>query len=584
MTDLALRPSALQSWRARPRRAWVLLAAAGVVAGLVLLPVLALVEIALQGAGDLWPHLLDNVLPVALQQTFLLLLGVGVVTTLIAVPCAWLVSTCTFPGRGLLEWALLLPLAVPSYIVAYCYLDVLHPLGPVQSSVRLLLGISSPRGLHFPDLRSTGGCIFVLSAVLYPYVYLSARASFLVQSAAALEVARTLGAGRLRTFLRIALPLARPAIVAGVTLALLETLGDIGASEFLGMRTLTVSIYTTWVNRSNLPGAAQIALVMLLLVLGLIVAERAARRARRFVATGSARPQVPLRLTGPAAMGAIALCAVPVALGFGVPVVHLIGAAVQRIQFSGMPVTVLTEARNSALLALAGTAVAVGLGLVVAVAQRLDRGSLATGFARIGSLGYAVPGTVLAIGLLTPLAGFDNLVDQMARQMAGVSTGLLISGSGGALVIAYAIRFLTIPIGGLEAGYAKLSPHLDMASRSLGCSAPATVRRIHLPLLRPALATAALLVFVDGMKELPATLLLRPLGVETLSTHIYAEAARSTYEDGAVAALLIVLVGLVPVILLARFSRGARALGSSTGTAAFAAPARPDALDRARSG
>ncbi len=557
MTDLALPPLAARPTRSMRRRGGILLTAAALVAGLVLLPVAALVEIAAQGSGDLWPHLLENVLPVALQQTLLLMLGVGALTTAIAVPCAWLVSTCRFPGHRLLDWALLLPLAVPSYIVAYCYLDVMHPLGPVQSTVRFLLGISSPRGLQFPDLRSTGGCIFVLSVVLYPYVYLSARASFLVQSAAALEVARTLGAGRWRTFLRIALPLARPAIVAGVTLALLETLGDIGASEFLGMRTLTVSIYTTWVNRSNLPGAAQIALVMLALVLVLILAERAARRSRRYVATGSTRPQAPLQLRGLAAFGAMILCTVPVLLGFGVPLLHLAAAAVQRLQFSGLSASILTEARNSALLALAGTAAALVLGLLMAVAQRLDRGRWATGFARIASLGYAVPGTVLAIGLLTPLAGFDNVVDQLARQFAGVSTGLLISGSGGALVIAYAIRFLTIPIGGLEAGYAKLSSHLDMASRSLGCSEPATVRRIHLPLLRPALATAALIVFVDGMKELPATLLLRPLGVETLATHIYAEAARSTYEDGALAALLIVLVGLLPVILLARVSRAA---------------------------
>ncbi|WP_035713111.1 ABC transporter permease [Azorhizobium doebereinerae] len=566
MTDFALRPTHSRRARWLPRRGGLLLAVSGAVALLVLLPVLALGEISAQGSGDLWPHLIENVLPVALQQTLALLLGVGLVTTLIAVPCAWLVATCSFPGRGLFEWALLLPLAVPSYIVAYCYLDVLHPLGPVQGALRFLLGISSPRGLHLPDLRSTGGCIFVLSVVLYPYVYLSARASFLVQSAAALEVARTLGAGRLRTFVRIAMPLARPAIVAGVTLALLETLGDIGASEFLGMRTLTVSIYTTWVNRSNLPGAAQIALVMLALVLVLIVAERAARRSRRYVATGSARPQAPARLTGPAALGAVVLCAVPVLLGFGVPLLHLLNAAIQRIEFSGISLGILREARNSAALALAGTAVALGLGLAVAVAQRLDRSRLGTAFARIASLGYAVPGTVLAIGLLTPLAAFDNVVDQFARQFAGLSTGLLISGSGGALVIAYAIRFLTIPIGGVEAGYAKMSAHLDMAARNLGCTRPAMVQRIHLPLLRPALATAALIVFVDGMKELPATLLLRPLGVETLSTHIYAEAARSTYEDGALAALLIVLVGLLPVILLARVSRIATRPAGSRGS------------------
>lgn len=534
-----------------------LLAAAALVALFVLLPLLALAGIAARGSGDMWPHLVATVLPDALAQTALLLLGVGVITLVVAVPCAWLVATCSFPGRGVLEWALLLPLAVPGYIVAFSYLDVLHPLGPIQETLRALLGIASPRDFRLPDIRSTGGCILVLSAVLYPYVYLSARASFVLQSAAALEVARTLGASRLSAFLRVGLPLARPAIVAGLTLVLLETLGDIGASEFLGVRTLTVSIYATWVNRSNLPGAAQIALVMLALVLALIVVERAARRSRRFVAPGSARPQAPVRLTGLRGYGAALFCALPVTVGFLVPFVHLSVSAARRVAQTGVPVRIGGEAATTAAIALAATLVALGLGLVVTLAQRLTRARLASGLARVASLGYAVPGTVLAVGLLSPLAGLDNMLDAAARQTFGVSTGLLISGSGAALVAALAIRFLAIPIGGIEAGYAKLSPHLDMAARSLGASEPRTVRRIHLPLLRPALATAALLVFVDAMKELPATLLLRPLGLETLATHVYGEAARGTYEDGALAALVILLVGLGPVILLARMSSAA---------------------------
>ncbi|MFS8038238.1 ABC transporter permease [Xanthobacter sp. AM11] len=534
-----------------------LLAASGLVALFVLLPLLALAGIAAQGSGDMWPHLIATVLPDALLQTGMLLVGVGVLTLVMAVPCAFLVATCTFPGRRVLEWALLLPLAVPGYIVAFSYLDVLHPLGPVQEALRALLGIANPRDLRLPDVRSTGGCILVLSAVLYPYVYLSARASFVLQSAAALEVARTLGASRTRAFLRIALPLARPAIVAGLTLVLLETLGDIGASEFLGVRTLTVSIYSTWVNRSNLPGAAQIALVMLSLVLVLILVERAARRAKRFVATGSARPQAPTALTGLAGLAAAAWCAVPVTLGFLVPFTHLAVSAVRRVSETGLPERIFGEAFTTSVIALCATALAIGLGLVVTEAQRLTRAPAASAFARLASLGYAVPGTVLAVGLLSPLAGFDNALDAAMRQAFGVSTGLILSGSGAALVAALAIRFLAIPVGGIEAGFTKLSPHLDMAARSLGCSGPATVKRIHLPLLRPALATAALLVFVDAMKELPATLLLRPLGLETLATHVYGEAARGTYEDGALAALLILLVGLGPVILLARMSASA---------------------------
>lgn len=542
-----------------PRHLSPLLLASGLVALFVLLPLLALAGIAARGSGDMWPHLIATVLPDALAETGLLILGVGVVTLVVAVPCAWLVATCTFPGRSVLEWALLLPLAVPGYIVAFSYLDVLHPLGPVQEALRAVLGIDSPRGLRLPDVRSTGGCILVLSAVLYPYVYLSARASFVLQSAAALEVARTLGASRWRAFLRIGLPLARPAIVAGLTLVLLEVLGDIGASEFLGVRTLTVSIYSTWVNRSNLPGAAQIALVMLALVLGLILLERWARRARRFVATGSARPQAPLRLTGLKGIAAAAFCALPVALGFLGPLLHLSISAVRRMAETGFPTRILGEAATTAALAAATVALALGLGLVVALGQRLTRAPLASGFARVASLGYAVPGTVLAVGLLSPLASFDNMLDAAMKQSFGFSTGLLLSGSGAALVMALAIRFLAIPVGGIEAGCAKLSPHLDMAARSLGSTQPRTVRRVLLPLLRPALATAALLVFVDAMKELPATLLLRPLGLETLATHVYGEAARGTYEDGALAALVILLVGLGPVILLARMSSSALA-------------------------
>ena len=256
--------------------AWSL--AALLIALLVLAPVAALVAIAAQGSGDLWPHLLAYVLPDAIRDTAALLVGVGCVTVVVGVGTAWLVATCRFPGRDLFEWALLLPLAVPTYIVAFVYLDVLHPLGPVQTALRALFGISDPRGLSLPDVRSIGGCILLLGFVLYPYVYLAARATFLMQSAPALEVARTLGAGRLATFLRVALPLARPAIAVGTTLALLEALNDIGASEFLGVRTFTVSIYSTWVNRSSLPGAAQIALVMLAAVIALVLLERWGRR------------------------------------------------------------------------------------------------------------------------------------------------------------------------------------------------------------------------------------------------------------------------------------------------------------------
>ncbi|QFR31638.1 iron ABC transporter permease [Ancylobacter sp. TS-1] len=532
----------------------LLRAAAGAVVLLVLLPLLALGWAALQGSGDLWPHLVRNVIPHALLETAILVAGVGVFAGVIGTGTAWLVAVCRFPGRGVFEWALLLPLAIPTYIQAFVYVDAVHPLGPIPTLIRGVFGLR-PRDLWLPEVRSLPGCIVLLGLVLYPYVYLAARSAFLVQTASVLDAARTLGVGATEAFFRIALPLARPAIVVGVTLALMETVNDIGASEFLGVQTLTLSIYSTWLNRSSLPGAAQIALMMLALMFALVLLERWGRRHQRVGNIGD-RARAPVRRPlspGHAALAFLA-CLLPVTLGFLVPAGHLALSAWKRLQFHGLPETIVTETVNTALFAALGTGCALLLGFAVVVALRT--GALRSALAlRLAGLGYAVPGTVLAVGLLVPLAGFDNLVSGLSQRFFGLSTGLLISGSGAALIIAYVIRFLAIPVGGLEAGYGKIGTTLDMAARSLGEKPGGVVRRIHLPLLRPALGAAALLVFVDCMKELPATLMLRPLNFETLASHVYAEAARGTYEDGALAALLIVLVGLAPVILLARLSR-----------------------------
>jgi iron(III) transport system permease protein len=538
--------------------------AALVIGAVVLAPILALALIAGEGSGDLWPHLVANVLPHALTETALLVAGVGVIVTVIGTGTAWLIAVCRFPGRGLFEWALLLPLAVPTYIQAYVYLDAVHPLGPIPSAIRAVLGMDNPRDLPLPEVRSLWGCVLLLGLVLYPYVYITARAAFLMQTASALDAARTLGAGAWESFARIALPLARPAIAVGVTLALMETMNDVGASEFLGVQTLTLSIYSTWLNRSSLPGAAQIALAVLVLVLALVLIERWGRRHLKLDNVGArARPPIRRELSGGGAAAAFLGCLAPVTLGFLLPAGHLAYTALQRWRFSGISPTLATEALNTALFAALGTALALGCGLIVAMAVRLG---LSRTVARIAAFGYAVPGTVLAVGLLVPLAAFDNMIASLVQFLSGHASGLLLSGSGAALVIAYAIRFLAIPIGGLEAGYARLGDSLDMAARSLGESAGGVARRIHLPLLRPALGGAALLVFVDCMKELPATLMLRPLNVETLATHVYGEAARGTYEDGALAALLIVLIGLLPVILLARLSRPASHQEASSGS------------------
>jgi len=547
-----LEPKLPRARRAHAERGAGWLAGAVLIALAVMAPVVALAGWAMQAGLSHWQHLAQHVLATALPNTLLLLAGVGVLVTLLGTGSAWLVTAYDFPGRRGLSWALLLPLAVPTYIVAFAYLDLLHPIGPVQGALRALLGYDSPRQFRLPDLRSLSGAIFVLGFVLYPYIYLSTRAMFMTQAASLLEAARTLGAGPAEVFLRVALPLARPAIAAGVSLALLETLNDIGASEFLGVQTLTVSVYTTWVTRSDLAGAAQIALSMLALAAALILLERHGRKRQRYANTQRMRPMQARRLRGGAAVLALVLGGMPVLLGFVAPALYLVVETAKRLhQVGGVSRPLLAGLGNTLILAGTATVMTVGCGLIVAWAARTLRDSarLHPGRAclRAASLGYALPGTVLAIGLLTPYMLIDHaLADALDLNR------LLLTGSMGGLVIAYALRFLAIPAGGIEAGLARIPPSLEQASRLLGESAAGTLRRVHLPLLRPAIAASALLVFVDAMKELPATLLLRPMNFDTLATWLYAEAARGTYEEGAVAALAIVLAGLLPVILLAR--------------------------------
>lgn len=528
------------------------LVGAVLVATLVALPLVVLAGHALLADLTHWEHLARYVLPQALWNTLLLLAGVGLLCAALGTGSAWLVTAYDFRGRGVLTWALLLPLAVPTYIIAFAYLDLLHPIGPVQMALRALLGFDSPRQFHLPSIRTLPGAIFVLGFVLYPYVYLTTRVMFMTQAASLLEAARTLGATRAQVFREVALPLARPAIAVGMSLALLEAMNDIGASEFLGVHTLTVSVYTTWATRSDLGAAAQIALTMLLLVVGLIVVERHGRRRQRFANTQRMRPMQPRRLQGVAAWVALGLGAVPVLIGFVLPTGYLVHETIKRLsQVGGVSSALMQALGNTLLIAGSATLLAVACGLMLAWAGRSLRESarwqLPRACVRIASLGYAVPGTVLAIGLLTPLLFADRVLGHVFGH-----SGLLLMGSMGALMLAYVIRFVAIPAGGIEAALTRIPPSLEQASRLLGETSGGTLRRVHLPLLKPALAASALLVFVDTMKELPATLLLRPLNFDTLATWLYAEAARGTYEEGAVAALAIVAAGLLPVILLAR--------------------------------
>ncbi|TFL10129.1 iron ABC transporter permease [Pusillimonas caeni] len=540
----------------RPAAGWPWRLGAALIAACVAAPVLALIWMSLDGSLDHWRHLAQHVLPTALGNTAALLLGVGVLVACLGTGSAWLVTAYDFPTRRMLLWALLLPLAVPTYIVAFAYLDILHPLGPVQGLVRDLLGYDSPRQFRLPDLRALPGAIFLLGFVLYPYVYLSTRVMFSTQAASLLEAGRILGQSRRGVFFRVALPLARPAIAVGVSLALLETLNDIGASEFLGVQTLTVSVYTTWITRSDLAGAAQIALSMLAIVVLLILLERHGRRHQRYANTQRMRPIQPEKLRGMPAAAALVLGWLPVLIGFVAPALYLLNETVKHFDATGgVSAQLLQSGYNTVRIALIATFVTVAGALVVTWAARSAH-TAKTRFmklcSRVSTVGYALPGTVLAIGLLLPLIAIDDLIAWMARPFTDTAPGLLLMGSTAALVCAYAIRFLAISVGSLESGLARIPPSLEQASRLLGESPAGTLRRVHLPLLRPAIGAAALLIFVDAMKELPATLLLRPVNFETLATWLYAEAARGTYEEGAVAALAIVAAGLLPVMLLAR--------------------------------
>ncbi|VWX62007.1 Iron(III) transport system permease protein [Burkholderiales bacterium 8X] len=516
----------------------------------VLTPVLGLAWLAAGADLGHWAHLAEHVLPQAALNTAVLLVGVGVLVLIIGTGCAWLVTAFDFPGRSVLQWALLLPLAMPTYIVAFAYLDLLHPIGPVQGAIRWLLGFDSPRQFRLPDLRSMPGAIFVLGFVLYPYVYLTARAMFATQPGHLMEAARSLGETRIGAFFRVALPMARPALAVGVSLAMLETLNDIGASEFLGIQTLTVAVYTTWITRSDLAGAAQIACTMLLLVVALVLLEAGGRRHQRYGSAQRMQPMRPLRLRGAKGLAASFAASLPVLIGFVAPALYLVFETAKRLrQGGGISHGLLASLGNTLALAGGVTVAAVLAGLIVAWAVRRQGSVLpkARWQARIASLGYALPGTVLAIGLLTPALAFDGAFASLSGQ-----AGLPMMAMGVVLVVACTIRFLAMPIGGIEAGLARIPPAIEQAARLLGETPLGTLRRVHLPLLQPAIAAGALLVFVDAMKELPATLLLRPANFDTLATWLYAEAARGTYEEGAIAALAIVLAGLVPVILLAR--------------------------------
>ena len=535
------------------------------VASLLAVPLIAVLYLAMSPSDDIWSHLVSTVLGHYVRTTLLLMLGVGIGTLVIGAGTAWLVTMYRFPGRRIFEWALLLPLAVPAYVIAYVYTDLLEYAGPVQGLVRDVFGWTRPQDYWFPEIRSLGGAVSMMTLVLYPYVYLLTRASLLEQSVCVLEVSRTLGSGPWATATRVALPLARPALVVGVSLALMEALNDFGTVNYFAVATFTAGIYDVWLNMSSTAGAAQLAVVLLMFVLVLIAAERLARRGQRYHHTTSRYRALPnRRLRGPAGWLATLACLAPVGLGFLLPASVLALYSARDPGTAANP-TFLAYAFNSIGLATAAALLALALGLVLAYGMRLDGGPVLKAAARFAGAGYAVPGAVLAVGVMIPLTGLDNTVDGFLRRTIGVSTGLLLSGTVAAVVFGYVIRFLALTLGTVDAALAKIAPGIDGAARTLGAGPGRTLMAVHLPMLRGSLLTAGLLVFVDCMKELPMAMLLRPFNFETLATYVHQLASDELLEEAAPGALAIVLAGIVPVVLLSTAIRRARPGQSAPG-------------------
>jgi iron(III) transport system permease protein len=538
---------------------------------LLSLPIWVVLSSGFVDARSIWQHLASTVLGIYIGNSLMLMVGVGIGTIAIGVSTAWLVTLCEFPGRRLFEPLLLLPLAAPAYILAYTYTDLLEYSGPIQSQLRSWFGWESAQDYWFPSVRSIGGAIVMLTLVLYPYVYLLARSAFLTQSSRLLEASRNLGCSPWQSFWRIALPLARPAIVAGLSLALMETLNDFGTVEFFSVPTFTTGIYRTWFGMGERLAASQLAILLLLFIFGLIVLERISRQQQRYYQNaGQGRAVSRYLLSGWRSGLAIASCSLPVLLGFLLPV----GLLLQLISINstssgettredsdfpsdrGSSAVVSTNvtdrfwefAHHSLTLALLTAAIALVIAIFLAYSQRLrPANAYAT---QIATLGYAIPGAVIAVGVLVPLGQFDNMVDAWSRSNFGVSTGLLLSGTIAALVFAYLVRFLAVGFGAVESSLERIKPSLDDAARSLGCGTVATLQQIHLPLIRSGLVTGLILVFVDVMKELPATLIIRPFNFDTLAIRVYNLASDERLAEAAAPALAIVLVGLLPVLLL----------------------------------
>ena len=520
---------------------------------LVALPVLAVALGVFQPDSEgVWAHLAETVLAGYVANSVALALGAGLGAALLGVGAAWIVAMHRFPGRGILEWALLLPLAMPTYVIAYVYTDLLQFSGPVQTGLRETFDWQ--RGDYwFPDIRSLGGAIIVFSLVFYPYVYVLARAAFLERSGSLMEAAKSLGMSTRRAFFRVALPMARPAVVGGVALVVMESLAEFGAVSYFGVPTFTTGIYRAWYAFGSPVAAAQLAATLLGVVALALLLEKASRGRARFHETAHRPPILPQLAPAPASLAWLA-CLLPLAGGFLLPAALLLNMA-SRSGDAQFGEKYLTLALNSFTLALIASVLVTVLALLLVYAERLHPGRLMAAAKRTASLGYAVPGTVIAVGALIPLTALDHALIVFMRERYGMTLGLLLTGSTIALVFAYIARFLAVAQNAVESSMVRIRPSIDDAARSLGAGRGALLARVHLPMLASGLISAVLLVFVDVMKELPATIVLRPFNFETLATQVYILAADERLAEAATPSLAIVVVGLIPVMLLSRAIR-----------------------------
>ena len=515
------------------------------------IPILTIAISVFEPPGENWQHLKDTVLKEYVVNSMLLTCGVGIGTLLIGVSTAWLTAMCSFPGKNLFVWLLLLPLAMPAYIVAYTYTGMFDFAGPLQTMVRDWTGWRY-RDYYFPQIRSMGGAITMLSLVLYPYVYLLGRSTFMEQSVGVMEVSRTLDCGPWTVFYKVALPLARPAIVAGLSLALMETLADYGTVAFFGLGVFTTGIFRTWFGLGDYNSAAKLASLLLFFVFALIIMERVSRnKARYHNSSGKLTRFSEYRLKGLKAWGASASCAIPVFLGFFLPAAQLFLWALET--WSEMVDDRFFElARNSFLLGFSAALISVILALFLGYGKRVIPGKVTIASIRISSIGYAIPGTVIAVGVIIPFAWIDGRIDTFMQSSFGISSGLVFSGTLIAVMFAYVVRFLAISLQTVESGLEKIKPSMDDAARSLGCRHRETLFKIHIPLLKSSTLTALMIVFVDVMKELPATLILRPFDFNTSAVRAFELASDERLADSSTAALTIVVVGLLPVIYLSK--------------------------------